>query len=683
MANKNLTLHNDTFNNDGVTNNFTTIYGFGGNDIITTAVASATIYGGLGNDSITSTLVSGSRDYLYGGLGIDTIVGGAGNDYVFGGFGNDVITSGGGNDTLSGDAGNDIITGGQGNQTLYGGMGDDSVSGGLDNKTLPGGVGGVDIHLINGDAGNDIVNGATYASTGAAATLTLATGSATNSFLLYGGIGSDTLNGSWFLTGGSGAADTMDGGLGTNAINGGGSISITGSGASQVLTTVAGANHANETVTFASDLQGALVSGVAGVNALYAGVTANLAAGTATASGTGWAISDTISNVDNLTGSLFNDALTGNLLANVIRGGLGNDTIDGGGLSNSTLAGGANTNTGNDVLYGGGGNNTFILHSGTNTADAIVGGTNIDTLNFSNVFFTAGTAATNSLPTGDTIKAFTVLANTYTVGTIEGVDVNLNSGMDANSVLNFTGGAGSGSISGVEKVIGTSGTDYMIATGASTLSGGLGNDTLVAGDFGNGAEVLNGGLGNNIYDGTPTSNVPVYFGITNGGATTLMTQLTAATKEFDTIYGFAGGANDKLYVSAANFNNFGLGAISQTHAVGNVDVGTMFTEHYNALGKLASLTLDATGVTTLTTATMTGSAAHNEFVFNSTTGDLFYVTSGQNLASLTGTVYSGTGSNGGTLTASNNAIAHIDISQFSSAHTSGAAIDNTDFILVV
>jgi Ca2+-binding RTX toxin-like protein len=53
-------------------------------------------------------------DTIYGNGGDDIITGGAGNDSIFGGDGNDQLRGGGGNDTLVGDAGHDELTGGSG-----------------------------------------------------------------------------------------------------------------------------------------------------------------------------------------------------------------------------------------------------------------------------------------------------------------------------------------------------------------------------------------------------------------------------------------------------------------------------------------------------------------------------------------------------------------------------------------
>jgi VCBS repeat-containing protein len=95
-----------------------------------------------------------------------------------------------------------------------------------------------------------------------------------------------------------------------------------------------------------------------------AGVTVNL--GETGAQDTFGAGTDTLTAIENLTGSNFNDALTGDHNSNIITGGLGNDVLNGeggddfliGGLGNNTLTGGSgadtfqwlNGNSGHDVI---------------------------------------------------------------------------------------------------------------------------------------------------------------------------------------------------------------------------------------------------------------------------------------------------------------------------------------------
>ena len=80
------------------------------------------------------------------------------------------------------------------------------------------------------------------------------------------------------------------------------------------------------------------------------------------ASGTGWyghAAGDTLSDVENLVGSAFDDSLKGTAAANRLEGGAGADTLDGQG-GDDVLIGGA----GNDRMVGGGGNDRFVFANG-------------------------------------------------------------------------------------------------------------------------------------------------------------------------------------------------------------------------------------------------------------------------------------------------------------------------------
>jgi Ca2+-binding RTX toxin-like protein len=91
-------------------------------------------------------------------------------------------------------------------------------------------------------------------------------------------------------------------------------------------------------------------------NTATAGVTANL--GVTAAQNTGGAGIDTLSAVENLLGSNYNDTLTGNASVNTLSGGAGIDRLSGGGGSD-VLIGGA----GKDTLTGGAGNDIFDFNA--------------------------------------------------------------------------------------------------------------------------------------------------------------------------------------------------------------------------------------------------------------------------------------------------------------------------------
>ncbi len=73
-----------------------------------------------------------------------------------------------------------------------------------------------------------------------------------------------------------------------------------------------------------------------------------------TAQNTVGAGTDTVTNIENLTGSNLNDTLTGNTAANFLNGGAGNDILAAG-AGNDALIGGV----GSDALAGGAGNDSL------------------------------------------------------------------------------------------------------------------------------------------------------------------------------------------------------------------------------------------------------------------------------------------------------------------------------------
>ncbi|QGZ41905.1 hemolysin type calcium-binding protein [Pseudoduganella flava] len=196
------------------------------------------------------------------------------DDVEVGGDAGDVFVGGFG---LYGDAGNDIVQAGGGDDTIYGSDGADTLDGG---------------------AGSDLVD---YSLAGAGIVVDLASATA-----VADDKGTDTLvsiervRGSAFddtITGGAGD-DWIAGGAGADRLDGGAGI---------------------DTASYADEA---------------AGVIANLATNNATTT-TG---TDTLRNVENLSGSSYADYLTGDTAANLLDGGAGNDVLRGG-AGNDTLVG--------------------------------------------------------------------------------------------------------------------------------------------------------------------------------------------------------------------------------------------------------------------------------------------------------------------------------------------------------
>jgi len=156
------------------------------------------------------------------------------------------------------------------------------------------------------------------------------------------------------LLGGSGH-DTLNAGAGNDVLIGGdGNDILSGGDGNDLLIGGAGNDQLN---------------GGAGIDtASYAGagsgVTVSLAS--AGAQNTGGAGTDTLTGIENLIGSDYNDHLTGDGNSNLLIGGLGNDTLIGGG-GNDVLIGGA----GNDTLTGGSGNDIFLWQQGNTGRDVV------------------------------------------------------------------------------------------------------------------------------------------------------------------------------------------------------------------------------------------------------------------------------------------------------------------------
>ncbi len=338
----------------------------------------------LGTVTVSGT---GSDDRLDGTDGADVIDGGAGNDRLRGVGDDDAINGGDGDDTIFGEDGNDIIIGGTGNDTIFGNAGDDLLHGQDDNDFLIGGAGN---DVLNGGAGNDGMLGddgddILYGESGDDWVL----GDAGND-TLYGDDGDD------FVIGGAGA-DTMYGGADDDQMHGeDGDDTIYGDDGADLITGGAGADTldgGDGDDLILGDADNDLIAGGGGNDTIYggsgtdtldytnaaAGVTADLSTGGASDDGDGG--TDTVYEIENITGSAHADILTGDGNANTISGNDGDDGIAGGD-GNDVLNGGAGDDglaggDGADILNGGDDNDTLLGNAG---ADILNGGAGNDIL---------------------------------------------------------------------------------------------------------------------------------------------------------------------------------------------------------------------------------------------------------------------------------------------------------------
>jgi Ca2+-binding RTX toxin-like protein len=216
-----------------------------------------------------------------------TIVGTERNDSIFGTAGADVIVTLGGDDSVVALAGNDRICTGAGDDAVLAEEGDDSIDGGE----------GSDGAYYFSATGPVQVNLATGVATGAAGRDTLA--GVEN---VFGSNFDDTLigNAEMNVFSGEGGGDRLDGGANSDALDGGAGDD-----------TLVGRPGDGDAASF---LQG------------DAGVQASLQTGIATGQGR-----DTLTDMESLIGSNFNDRLSGNPGLNFLLGMQGSDTLDGAG----------------------------------------------------------------------------------------------------------------------------------------------------------------------------------------------------------------------------------------------------------------------------------------------------------------------------------------------------------------
>ncbi|ODS56469.1 MAG: hypothetical protein ABS36_08795 [Acidobacteria bacterium SCN 69-37] len=483
--------HNDTLTGSSAAN---TLSGGDGDDVLVGAAGSDTLDGGDGADTIdyraaasavtvnlstssTSTDGDGSSDTL---VAIENVIGSAGADSITGDSGDNVIEGAAGNDTLVGGLGTDTLsyahassavtvnlattsaqnTAGAGTDTV---SGFENLTGSAYNDTLTGDTGG---NVIDGGGGNDVIKGSTGNDTliggngtdtvtfagASAVTVSLAAGTAT-------GDGTDTLTGFENVTGSSNN-DTITGDAGANTLDGGsGNDTLVGGAGNDTLT--GGANW--DTVDY---------------SAAVSGVTVDLSAGTASDGSGG---TDTLSGIENIIGSAYNDTLTGSTLVNTINGGAGDDTIYGLGNSDN-LSGG----DGNDTVYGNAGNDDLRGNDGD---DIIYGWGSADNIygDDGNDLIYAGDGNDTNVQGGDGNDVIYGEAGNDTIRGNSHNDV-LYGGDGADTLEGQTdsdiiyGGDGLDTLSGLGSGGGTDGYNVFVFEAASAF-----NNTDVITDFGTGS----------------------------------------------------------------------------------------------------------------------------------------------------------------------------------------------------
>ena len=413
-----------------------------------------------------------------------TVINGSG--VMFGTAFGDEITGGAARDVLVGQAGDDRLAGGSGEANeLYGGLGDDTYVIEVSGDTI----------VENAGEGFDTVETAlssytlrphlealTY--TGSGAFVGVGNGEANR---ITGGLGTDVLaglDGNDILDGGAGAANELHGGAGDDIyivrVAGDTLIEAAGAGTDTVQTTLAAytlaaPNVENLTYIGGGDFTGVgdaaanvltggggddRLSGRGGVDQLIGGSgsdTADYAAAAAAVDvrlnlgvtrNDGDGATDTLSGIENATGSAFNDLLIGDAAGNILSGGEGRDTLLGLDGDDILIGGPGVANQ----MQGGRGDDLYIVSA---VGDSIVelAGEGLDSVQTSLASFRLAAGVENLAYTG--AGAFTGLGNASANTIVGGVERDLLVGYDGDDVL--IGGSGA----------------------ANELYGGLGDDTYV------------------------------------------------------------------------------------------------------------------------------------------------------------------------------------------------------------
>ncbi|WIY70082.1 M10 family metallopeptidase C-terminal domain-containing protein [Aquidulcibacter paucihalophilus] len=230
---------------------------------------------------------------------------------------------GSGSDTFRGNSANNRFTPNTGTDVVDGGLGTDTVvfSGARSAYTV----------TWSGQTGTITGNGQNVTVTNVEflqfTDQTIAA-APTGGIVVGGDITSETINGTALadVIGGLGGNDVINGLAGSDTLNGGsGNDTLNGGDDNDMLIGALG----NDALNGGAGIDTADYSGAG------AAVTVNLTAGTAS----GGAGADTLSQVENVTGTTFADTLTGDGAANILRGGGGVDTLTGGGGADELYAG--------------------------------------------------------------------------------------------------------------------------------------------------------------------------------------------------------------------------------------------------------------------------------------------------------------------------------------------------------
>lgn len=561
------------FDGAGHSFNGNRLHGHDGNDILNGNRYVDSLWGDTGNDTLYGFA---GNDFLYGGTANDSLEGGSGNDKLYGNTGNDNLNGGDGNDTLVAGSGADVLDGGADSDTadysefiksfsvtlngstfsslkfgaiktdrlknienIMGGSGSDTIIGDLNPNILNGGAGhdhldgGVGNDTLVGGAGNDIfvadsaldvitenLNSGTDTIRTALTAYSLATLPSVENLTYTGGLASTLIgNTAENLITGANGNDTLDGGDGNDTLDGGSGID----------NLIGGAGNDTYIINHLLDL--AVENDNEGIDHIK----------------TSLQYFDLIDfdNVENLTYTgIGKTSLVGNDIDNNIIGGSGSDVMEGGGGSDELYGGDGmdillgfyiyededidspnsdltseileyEKNNSVDKLYGGKGNDIYILDSWVNRSTILENADEgIDT-----IFGSVSTVApTDTIP--DHVENYTNDTSISNDGVYQYVTIN---GNDLNNIIKTSPDWSTyPETDDLDKLISWLFENLMLETinetkvsyekffgfgGRDTLLGGAGNDVL---DGGADNDLLRGGLDQDILDGGTGSDTADY-----------------------------------------------------------------------------------------------------------------------------------------------------------------------------
>lgn len=398
----------------------------------------------------------GGADTLYGGAGADSLYGGASDDKLYGNGDNDLLDGGDGNDTLKGGPGADTLNGGDGDDKYITTTYDTLIDTSGDDTV----VAEEDFYLAAGLQIEHLI----AQSTG--------DGSTDLDLILFGNTFAQEITGNF-------GDNTIHGGAGADAIDGG-----QGEDSASYLFSSAGVDV---------NLNRSLQSG-------------------------GHAELDSLSNIEAVGGSLFDDVITGlstlhsgglndnthygeagnDLIkdvvgVNTLHGGLGDDTLVGSGKL-SALAGYGSLllgGKGNDSLDGG--------HVTTVGGDTLVGGLGDDIYHVTSLGDVVSENFNNGIPVGEDGGHDTLILDVTTWDMRDGDQADIEDA-ELGTGLNVYGNDIDNKLTGNSldnEIKGRAGKDLLKGLdGNDTLLGGNGKDTL---NGGAGDDSMQGGAGNDLY----------------------------------------------------------------------------------------------------------------------------------------------------------------------------------------